>query len=117
MYEYETEPYAHQKEVFEASWKAPCHALFLEMGTGKSKIAIDSLAALYEAEEANTALIVAPKGVFSNWVQQELPLHLPMQYLLLSARQVGGVTVMPILPMFMQQQGKSLRRLKDILLL
>ena len=77
MYEYETEPYAHQKEVFEASWKAPCHALFLEMGTGKSQIAIDSLAALYEAQEVNTALIVAPKGVFSNWVQQELPLHLP----------------------------------------
>jgi len=77
MYVFETEPYAHQKTIFEASWGARSHALFLEMGTGKSKIAIDSLARLYEDGGLDTALIVAPKGVYANWVEQELPLHLP----------------------------------------
>tara|TARA_R110002012_G_scaffold90836_3_gene221766 strand:- start:49 stop:1491 length:1443 start_codon:yes stop_codon:yes gene_type:complete len=77
MYVYKTEPYQHQKEIFESSWKARHYALFLEMGTGKTKIAIDSLAALYEAKNINTVLIVAPKGVYANWVEKEIPQHLP----------------------------------------
>ena len=77
MYVYKTEPYKHQKEIFEKSWKARHFALFLEMGTGKTKIAIDSLAALYEAKSINTVLIVAPKGVYANWVDKEIPQHLP----------------------------------------
>ena len=77
MYVYKTEPYKHQKEIFENSWKARHYALFLEMGTGKTKIAIDSLAALYEAKNINTVLIVAPKGVYANWVEKEIPQHLP----------------------------------------
>jgi|TARA_R110000823_G_scaffold24654_2_gene73180 SNF2 family DNA or RNA helicase len=81
MYKFETEPYDHQREIFEASWGARSHALFLEMGTGKSKIAIDTLGALYEAGAVNTALIVAPKGVYGNWVLKELPQHLPSRIL------------------------------------
>jgi SNF2 family DNA or RNA helicase len=77
MYDYKTEPYKHQKEIFESSWKARQYALFLEMGTGKTKIAIDSLAALYEARSIDTVLIVAPKGVYANWVEKEIPQHLP----------------------------------------
>ena len=77
MYVYKTEPYKHQKEIFEKSWKARHFALFLEMGTGKTKIAIDSLAALYEAKSINTVLVVAPKGVYANWVDKEIPQHLP----------------------------------------
>ena len=77
MYVYKTEPYKHQKEIFENSWKARQYALFLEMGTGKTKIAIDSLAALYEAKSINTVLVVAPKGVYANWVDKEIPQHLP----------------------------------------
>ena len=65
MYDFKTEPYAHQREIFEKSWGATNYALFLEMGTGKSKLAID------------TVLIIAPKGVYANWTQKEIPLHLP----------------------------------------
>ena len=81
MYEFQTAPYAHQKKIFDNTWGARNHALFLEMGTGKSKIAIDTLAALYEAGAVNTALIVAPKGVYGNWVMKELPQHLPRRIL------------------------------------
>ena len=76
-YEYKSEPYAHQKEIFEQTWHKPWYAFFLEMGTGKSKIAIDTLGALYENGDIDTALIIAPKGVYDNWVKKEIPTHLP----------------------------------------
>ena len=77
MYDFKTEPYAHQREIFEKSWGATNYALFLEMGTGKSKLAIDTVAALHEAGQIDTVLIIAPKGVYANWTQKEIPLHLP----------------------------------------
>ena len=36
-YTYKTKPYEHQKEVLEDTWSKKEHALFLEMGCGKSK--------------------------------------------------------------------------------
>ena len=77
MYSFATEPYAHQRQVFDMSWQRPYFGLFMEMGTGKSKVAIDTMGALYEAREINTALVIAPKGVFDNWVKKEIPAHLP----------------------------------------
>ena len=50
-YKFKTEPYQHQYEIWEKSWRAKYYALFLEMGTGKSKIAIDTMGALYQAGE------------------------------------------------------------------
>ena len=44
-YEYETQPYDHQRTAFEESWAAEYYALLMEMGTGKSKVAIDTMAA------------------------------------------------------------------------
>ena len=82
MYKFKTKPYEHQLAAFNSSWKAPYHALFMEMGTGKTKVIIDSLGALFEKKEVTHALIVAPKGVFDNCVQGEIPLHLPEELLL-----------------------------------
>ena len=76
-YEYETQPYDHQRTSFEESWSAEYYALLMEMGTGKSKVAIDTMAALYEAGKVKAALIIAPKGVYDNWVKGEVPIHLP----------------------------------------
>ena len=53
------------------------YALFMEMGTGKSKVAIDTMGALFKRKEIDTALILAPKGVYDNWVRKEIPAHLP----------------------------------------
>ena len=49
----------------------------MEMGTGKSKIVVDTVGLLHEVGEVNAILIVAPKGVFHNWVRKEIPAHLP----------------------------------------
>ena len=76
-YKFKTKPYDHQKEIWSNSWQKRFYALFLEMGTGKSKIAIDTIGALYLQGEIDTALVLAPKGVFDNWVKGEFPTHLP----------------------------------------
>jgi SNF2 family DNA or RNA helicase len=35
------------------------------------------MAILYEAEKLKAVLIIAPKGVYDNWVKGEIPIHLP----------------------------------------
>ena len=77
MYQYKTEPFNHQREALQASWDAEFHAWFMEMGTGKSKVAIDNMGVLYQQRRINASLIVAPKGVYDNWVKGEIPAHLP----------------------------------------
>ena len=47
QFNFKTAPYEHQKEVFDASWDSKSWALFLEMGTGKTKVTIDTMAKLY----------------------------------------------------------------------
>lgn len=76
-YIYETNPYEHQRVALEESWSAEYYALFMEMGTGKTKVAIDTMGVLYEAGKLKAALIIAPKGVYDNWVRGEIPIHLP----------------------------------------
>ena len=76
-YEYKTEPYDHQKEALEKSWEQTEHALFMEMGCGKSKVLLDNIALLYLKGLINSAIIVAPKGVYDNWVDGEIPIHVP----------------------------------------
>jgi len=61
-YRYKTQPYEHQKKVLKDSWAELYYAYLLEMGTGKSKCAIDNIGMLYEDNKINAVLIIAPKG-------------------------------------------------------
>ena len=76
-YRFKTEPFDHQRQALTDSWAAEYYALFMEMGTGKSKVAIDTIGILHMMEKINAAFIVAPKGVYDNWVKGEIPTHLP----------------------------------------
>ena len=75
-YKFKTKPYAHQTTALEKSWNKKVFAYFMEMGTGKTKVAIDNIAMLYDNGKINGALIIAPKGVYKNWYSQEIPTHL-----------------------------------------
>ena len=77
MYKFKTKPFKHQAKVFKQSWDRKSFALFMEMGTGKTKIAIDTIGSLYLYGKINMAFVVAPKGVYDNWVFNEIPIHLP----------------------------------------
>ena len=78
-YKFKTKPYEHQLKALEASWDKKTFALFMEMGTGKSKVLIDNIALLYDKGDIQNVLIVAPKGVYRNWSQLELIKHVPDQ--------------------------------------
>ena len=73
---YKLKPFDHQIDALEYGWDRPEFALFMEMGTGKSKVLIDNMAMLYLEGQINFALIIAPKGVYRNWVAKEIPEHM-----------------------------------------
>ena len=75
-YKFKTKPYKHQITALEKSWNKEAYALFMEMGTGKSKVLIDNISMLYDRGKINGALIIAPKGVYKNWQDSEIPTHM-----------------------------------------
>ena len=76
-YEFKTEPYAHQKTALKRSWNKREYGFFMEMGTGKSKVLIDTIGILYGKGAINAVVIIAPKGVYKNWSTKEIPDHMP----------------------------------------
>ena len=76
-YKFKTKPYGHQLDALKASWDKENFAYFMEMGTGKSKVLLDNAAMLYDKGEINALLLIAPKGVYKNWYDSEIPTHLP----------------------------------------
>ena len=77
FYKFKTKPYAHQLKALEMSWNKEVFAYFMEMGTGKSKVLLDNVAMLFDKGKIDSVLIVAPKGVYKNWYDSEIPEHLP----------------------------------------
>lgn len=62
-----------RRSAFERSF-----ALFMEQGTGKSFVAINTAAAQWYKDWINALIIVAPKGVHTNWVTDEIPKWMPL---------------------------------------
>lgn len=74
---FETVPYDHQLDVFQMSKDFMDFALFMEQGTGKSHVAINTAAWLYNKNEIDAMVIIAPKGVHAQWLNEQIPLHMP----------------------------------------
>ena len=77
MYKFKTKPFEHQKDALKKCWNKKAFAIFAEMGTGKTKIALDNACILYNKGRIDRLLVVAPKGTYMNWVDQEIPVHVP----------------------------------------
>ena len=76
-YKFKLKPFDHQVKALEQGWNKHEFGFFMEMGTGKSKVLIDNIAMLYDKGKINSAVIIAPKGVYRNWYSQEIPNHMP----------------------------------------
>lgn len=76
-YRYKSEPFDHQRIAFEESRDLDRYALWWEMGTGKSKVMIDTAAYLYQQGKISGLIILAPNGVHRNWVVDEFEAHMP----------------------------------------
>jgi len=76
-YPFKNKPFVHQQAYLQRFWEYQVAALFADMGTGKSFMLINNVAMLYDRGKLNGFLIVAPKGVYRNWYDTEIPKHLP----------------------------------------
>jgi hypothetical protein len=76
-YPFKNKPFVHQQAYLQRFWEFPVAALFADTGTGKSFMLINNASLLYDKGRINGLLIVAPKGVYRNWLKVEIPKHLP----------------------------------------
>ena len=76
-YRFKTKPFDHQMKALQKCWARESYALFMDMGTGKSKVLVDNISALYDRGAIRGALIIAPKGVYKIWSDNEIPTHMP----------------------------------------
>jgi len=77
-YIYKTKPYEHQRQALIKGAKLKNFAYFMEMGTGKTKVAIDNAAFLYQSKEIQLVIVVAPNSVYQNWIK-EIETHCPIE--------------------------------------
>lgn len=76
-YKYKTEPFVHQYNAtkFAAVESPEFHALFMEQGTGKTKVTIDLACNWFNQGAIDCVLLIAPNGVHEQWYTDEVPKH------------------------------------------
>lgn len=84
-FEFVTNPYDHQRDIFEHIKDLPYFALEWEMGLGKSKTILDVCqyaASLPDDDpwQLDALLVITLKGVHEKWVYKEVPTHLPKDF-------------------------------------
>lgn len=79
-FSFKTEPYTHQAKGFDEFKDFDYSANFGEMGTGKSKMAIDIGVYKYLTKQIEAILIIAPNHVHSQWLREQFPIHCSIDY-------------------------------------
>lgn len=74
---YKTDPRPYQREEVEEAGDQRVRGLWWDPGCGKTKAVVDTVARLVRAGEVDRLLILAPTGVHRQWVDDELPKHMP----------------------------------------
>jgi len=76
-YRFKTKPFKHQEDCFEINKNRKFFAELMEMGTGKSKVLLDTAAYMYDQGWINALHIFGNKGSYMNWLTNEIPEHFP----------------------------------------
>jgi hypothetical protein len=76
-FKFKTKPFDHQRKAFYMSRDREAFGLLMEQGTGKTKVIIDNAAYLYSQSRITALVIIAPNGVHRNWLDKEIPEHMP----------------------------------------
>lgn len=76
-FKFKTKPRDHQHRAWSVSKDRKAYAWFLEQGLGKTKVGFDTAAYLWSIGLIDTLMIDAPNGVHKQWVEEQLPIHLP----------------------------------------
>jgi len=76
-YAFRVRPFEHQLNALNASIRKRAFALFMEPGTGKTKVTLDTAAVLYKRGRITGLLVLAPNDVHAQWVDEQMVEHLP----------------------------------------
>ena len=80
LFEPKTKPYIHQAVAFNRFRDTDYFALFMDMGTGKTKTCIDIATYKYLLGEIDALMIIAPNHVHTQWVNEQFPIHCSIPY-------------------------------------
>lgn len=69
-YRFKTTPMDHQLKALNYTWGLRRYALHMEMGTGKTKIAVDRLCAMFQLGMIGKAVVFSPVAVRRVWVRE-----------------------------------------------
>jgi SNF2 family DNA or RNA helicase len=64
------QPMKHQRAALDRMWPRPGFGLFMDMGTGKSRVVVDLACARFLASQIEQVLIFSPLSVRANWLLQ-----------------------------------------------
>lgn len=70
----------HQREALSFARGREFFGLFMDPGTGKTKVGFENMGELYREGEIDTALVLAPNGVHTQWIEEQAPEHCPVPY-------------------------------------
>lgn len=80
MFDFKIQPYDYQLSVFNRFRDDDYFGLFCDMGTGKTKMDIDIASWQFFKGKIELLIVIAPKNVYLNWLYEELPKHMSVDY-------------------------------------
>lgn len=78
-FEFRTAPYEKQLEAWRLSRDREYFALLMDMGTGKSKVTVDTAAWLHHTDQIDCMMIAVAKSIYREWDLRQIPTHMPDQ--------------------------------------
>lgn len=78
---FKRQPDPHQLTAFERMQPHRYFGLFMEQGTGKTKVAIDRSCQLHAQGKIDAVFVLTKKGVHRQWIESELPKDCSVDYL------------------------------------
>lgn len=80
VYKFKTKPYQHQYDGWNISKRNKYFALLMDLGTGKTKVTLDTAAYMFDNGWINALMVFGNNGSYTNWVEgvtEHLPSHIP----------------------------------------
>jgi len=78
QYKFKTEPRKYQRDALAHAWGKNAFAFYMDMGTGKTKTALDLMSAYYIDGKVDRVLIVTKFSTRRNW-EREIAIHCGVQ--------------------------------------
>jgi len=106
---------ADHDKLFRKKYGESFFALHMEMGTGKTWVFLAHAERLFKAGKIDGMLIIAPRGVHTNWALREIPQHLETPSTVRVWRTGAGKREKLYTAEVLEQEKKAKRAARDVL--